>query len=81
MGKMRAAVLIGPGKMEIQERICLRAPNEVLVNVERVAYAALKAIVPVTRRLATRSYGHEASGIVAEVGAAVRRPIKIGTYA
>ena len=82
MGKMRAAVLIGPGKMEIQERDLPEVlPNEVLVNVKACGICSFE------RRLYTGDKkigypvvpGHEASGIVAEVGAAVRRPIKIGT--
>lgn len=81
MERMQAALLLGPGKMEIQQRDVPEVrPNEVLINVkacgicsfERRLYTGEKKIgYPVVP-------GHEASGVVVRVGEAVRRPLKSG---
>jgi threonine dehydrogenase-like Zn-dependent dehydrogenase len=82
MESMKAAVLLAPGQIEIQERPIPKVrPHEVLVKVkacgictfERRLYSGEKSIgYPVVG-------GHEAAGVVAEVGEAVRRPLKPGT--
>ncbi|MEA4884851.1 MAG: alcohol dehydrogenase catalytic domain-containing protein [Clostridia bacterium] len=82
MSTMKAAVLLAPGKIEIQEReMPSVGPNEVLVKVracgicsfERRLYSGEKSIgYPVVP-------GHEASGVVVEVGEAVRRTLAPGT--
>ncbi|MGE5572625.1 MAG: zinc-dependent alcohol dehydrogenase [Bacteroidota bacterium] len=82
MATMKAAVLVGPRKIEIQEReIPSVGPNEVLVNVkscgictfERRLFSGEKSIgYPIVP-------GHEASGVVVQAGEAVRRPLEPGT--
>lgn len=79
---MKAAVLLGPRHIEIQDRPMPTAePHEVLVKVkacgictfERRLYSGDKNIgYPVVG-------GHEASGVVMQAGEAVRRPLKPGT--
>lgn len=80
---MKAAVLLGPGRIEVQEvDMPAPRPTEVLVNVKACA------ICTFDRRLFSGEKkiggypivpGHEASGVVVEVGAEVRRPLEPGT--
>lgn len=82
MATMKAAVLVGPRKIEVQERqIPSVRPNEVLVNVracgicsfERRLFSGEKSIgYPIVP-------GHEAAGVVVQAGDAVRRPLAPGT--
>jgi L-iditol 2-dehydrogenase len=82
MATMRAAVLVGPCKIEIQEKeMPSVGPNEVLVNVKACGICSFE------RRLFTGEKcigypvvpGHEASGVVVQAGEAVRRPLAPGT--
>ncbi len=78
---MKAAVLVGPRKIEIQERqIPSVGPSEVLVNVKACGLCSFE------RRLFTGEKcigypvvpGHEASGVIVQAGEAVRRPLAPG---
>lgn len=82
MATMKAAVLVGPRKIEIQEReIPSVGPNEVLVNVKACGICSFE------RRLFTGEKcigypvvpGHEVSGVIVQAGEAVRRPLVPGT--
>ncbi len=83
MERMRAAVLLGPEKMEIREKdVPTVRPNEVLVNVKACGICSFE------RRLYTGEKkigypvipGHEASGVVVKVGEAVRRSLESGAH-
>ncbi len=82
MATMKAAVLVGPRKIEIQEKEMPSVGlNEVLVNVKACGICSFE------RRLFTGEKcigypvvpGHEASGVVVQAGEAVRRPLAPGT--
>jgi len=78
---MKAAVLQGPKQIEVQEisRPKVR-PQEVLVNVQACGICTFERRLYSGERKMRYPLiaGHEAAGVVAEVGSEVRREIKVG---